>query len=192
MNLLSGFQARRSGNARWRHFAALAGSLAGAWFLRRGLFAPEELPDLMGARMAADALRGFDAEEWVAGQCGPLPSDPRLALSLIESMLYLRNQLLRDSDWASMAHSVELRTPLVDAWLLRDVMRIGTAICRFPRKLLLSSAAPTLPSTVTARRKSGFETPIRNWVARSTDRDKSHPTRSWARLLTQDRLAHFA
>ena len=34
-------------------------------------------------------------------------------VALLESTRYLRNQLLRDSDWASMAHSVELRTPLV-------------------------------------------------------------------------------
>jgi asparagine synthase (glutamine-hydrolysing) len=107
-------------------------------------------------------------------------------------VLYLRNQLLRDSDWASMAHSVELRTPLVDAWLVRDVMQVGTAIRRFPKKRLLSSAVPTLPPTVTARRKTGFDTPLRSWVGRSADNDKSHPTRSWARLLTKDGLAHFA
>ena len=33
----------------------------------------------------------------------------------------MSNQLLRDSDWASMYHSVELRTPLVDSQLLHDV-----------------------------------------------------------------------
>ena len=30
----------------------------------------------------------------------------------------MRNQLLRDTDWASMAHSLEVRVPLVDAVLL--------------------------------------------------------------------------
>ena len=38
----------------------------------------------------------------------------------MESQIYLRNQLLRDSDWASMYHSIELRTPLVDFFLLKD------------------------------------------------------------------------
>ena len=188
-DFISRLQARRSGNARWRHFSSLARSLPGAWFLRRGLFAPEELPDIMGEEMAAGALRGFDAEQWVAEQCGSLPSDPQLALSLIESTLYLRNQLLRDSDWASMAHSVELRTPLVDSWLLRDVMQVGTAILRFPRKALLSSAA-ALPSAVSDRRKTGFDTPINNWLAEGMRRDKKHPTRSWARFLTE-RHARF-
>jgi asparagine synthase (glutamine-hydrolysing) len=182
-DFLSRIQARRSGNARWRHFSSLARSLPGAWFLRRGLFAPEELGDIMGDEMAAEALRGFDAEQWVTEQCGPLPREPHLALSLIESTLYLRNQLLRDSDWASMAHSVELRTPLVDVALLRDVMQVGRTLRRFPRKALLSSAARALSAAVTERRKSGFDTPINTWLSQATQ-GTSHPTRSWARFLT--------
>ena len=35
----------------------------------------------------------------------------------------MRNQLLRDTDWASMAHALEVRVPLVDAALLRCVAR---------------------------------------------------------------------
>ena len=37
---------------------------------------------------------------------------------MLESSLYMRNQLLRDTDWASMAHSLEVRVPLVDVELL--------------------------------------------------------------------------
>jgi len=33
----------------------------------------------------------------------------------LESSQYLRNQLLRDADWAGMAHSLEIRVPLVHA-----------------------------------------------------------------------------
>ena len=38
---------------------------------------------------------------------------------LIWNLFYMKNQLLRDSDWASMFHGIELRTPFVDAYLLR-------------------------------------------------------------------------
>ena len=85
-------------------------------------------------------LRDFDAERYVEGMTGPLPADPRLALGLIESTTYLRNQLLRDSDWASMDHSVELRTPLVDAELLRRVTPVLSAFAKFPGKELLARA----------------------------------------------------
>jgi asparagine synthase (glutamine-hydrolysing) len=33
----------------------------------------------------------------------------------------MRNQLLRDANWAGMAHGVDIRVPLVDATLLRSI-----------------------------------------------------------------------
>ena len=158
-------QARRSGNARWRHAADWARSIDGAWWLRRSLHAPEELPALMGAA-AADVLPGFQAGQWMQAMTGPLPSDPRLALGQIESMTYLRNQLLRDSDWASMAHSVELRTPLVDKHLLDTVQPLLGDFARFPQKRLLAQAPQRpLPEAIIGRRKTGFGIPVARWLA---------------------------
>ncbi len=111
-------QARRTGNNRWRHAAKWARSMAGAWWLRRSIATVEDLPQLMGAEQAREVLAQFEAELWVTEMTGPLADEPTLALAQIESMTYLRNQLLRDSDWASMDHSIELRTPMVDAHLL--------------------------------------------------------------------------
>ncbi len=54
-----GWQARRSGNARWRQLPDWARTMAGAWWLRRGLYAPAELPALMGPDLAAEGLAGF-------------------------------------------------------------------------------------------------------------------------------------
>ena len=36
-------------------------------------------------------------------------------------VILLCNQLFRDSDWASMAHSLELRTSLVDIELIKEL-----------------------------------------------------------------------
>ena len=38
--------------------------------------------------------------------------DDWLAVSALEMSCYMRNQLLRDADWAGMAHSLEIRVPL--------------------------------------------------------------------------------
>ena len=46
----------------------------------------------------------------------------------LEASLYMRNQLLRDADWASMAHSLEVRVPLVDVPLLRAVAPMMIAL----------------------------------------------------------------
>lgn len=163
--LIMAAQAWRSGNPRWRRLPDLARSLAGAWFLRRGLFAPAELPALMGAAWSAEVMDALEPGAWVERMTGALPENPRLALSQIESSTYLRNQLLRDSDWASMDHSVELRTPLVDAWLLRELQPALAAFQRFPNKRLLAEApARPLPPALIARPKTGFGIPVRTWL----------------------------
>ena len=115
----------------------------------------------MGEEAAHLGLRDFDVGRCVENLSGTLAADPRLALGQIESTTYLRNQLLRDSDWASMDHSVELRTPLVDAWLLHQLSPLLPAFARFPNKALLAGApAKPLPGEVIRRPKTGFGIPV--------------------------------
>lgn len=160
---LGQWQAQRSGNARWRHAADWPRSLAGAWWLRRGLFAPDDLPRLM---QAPPSLAGFDPAQRVAAMTGVLAGEASLAVGQIESMTYMRNQLLRDSDWASMAHSVELRTPLVDAHLLWQLQPLLGNFVRFPGKRLLANApGRPLPESIINRRKTGFGIPVARWLA---------------------------
>jgi asparagine synthase (glutamine-hydrolysing) len=163
-NQVLALTARRSGNARWRWLTRQASSLHGAYWLRRGLFAPDELIGLMGTKLGAEALRDLDPATLVDSMVGSLPTDPMAAVGQLESMVYLRNQLLRDSDWASMAHSVELRTPLVDAWLLRDLMPVLSSFDRLKGKALLA-ASPIRPlgDEIINRVKTGFGIPMGNW-----------------------------
>lgn len=178
-------QARRTGNSRWRHVPEWAGTMAGAWWLRRGVFSPEDLPALMGADLAAEGIRGFTATAWVHEMSGAQPSDLRLTLGQIESTTYLRNQLLRDSDWASMDHSVELRTPLVDAWLLREVQPLLGAFQQFPSKRLLAEApALVLPEALIRRPKTGFAIPTQQWLAQlGRTNDAGSGSRGWAGVV---------
>ncbi|WP_459828410.1 asparagine synthase (glutamine-hydrolyzing) [Hydrogenophilus islandicus] len=157
------WRARRKGNLLWRYAADWLRSIEGAWWLSRSIFAPDNLPKPL---VAAIAPNGFDPRTQVQSMVGRLPDDPWLALSQIESMTYLRNQLLRDSDWASMAHSVELRTPLVDASLLAQLQPWLAAFHRFPRKRLLAYAPEKpLPEAVIQRKKTGFVIPVMRWLA---------------------------
>ena len=157
------WQAQRSGNARWRHAANWMQTIEGAWWLRRGLFAPDDVSELTAGM--ADGAK-FDPTQSVHAMTGVLPRDPRLALGQIESMTYMRNQLLRDSDWASMDHSVELRTPLVDAYLLQQLQPLLGNFSRFPNKRLLANApAKPLPESIIQRKKTGFGIPVARWLA---------------------------
>ncbi|HSG40492.1 MAG TPA: asparagine synthase (glutamine-hydrolyzing) [Thermoanaerobaculia bacterium] len=135
-------------------------TLDGAYFLRRGLFLPEELPGLIGRDLAEEGLRAHD----LAGTNGHV-RDGWTAVHEMETARYMRNQLLRDSDWASMAWSVELRVPLVDAWLRERLARNGFEPARSQGKAaLVRQAAPELPEAVWTRPKSGFYIPVAEWM----------------------------
>jgi asparagine synthase (glutamine-hydrolysing) len=158
-------RARRSSNPRWELLPQFAGSVAGAYFLRRSLYTPADLPELMGGELAEQARQIVSPEQLILGMAGPLAENPQLAVSQLESMIYMRNQLLRDSDWASMAHSVELRTPLVDAWLLRDLVPVMAAFGKYPGKQLLAvSPGQPLDAAIIQRRKTGFGLPMGAWT----------------------------
>ena len=115
---------------------------------------------------------------------GALPADVMAAVGQIESMAYLRNQLLRDSDWASMDHSVELRTPLVDAWLLRDLMPVLRSFGRLKGKRMLANCPATpLSRNIIERVKTGFGIPLGAWMSGALGGTAVVPARS---VATQD------
>jgi asparagine synthase (glutamine-hydrolysing) len=179
-------QAARSGNSRWRYLPDWARNMAGAWFLRRSVFSPDELPALMGRELAAEALHDFCPENWVDHSSGVLPKDGALAVGQIESTNYLRNQLLRDSDWASMDHSVELRMPLVDAKLLCELSPLLGAFPQFPNKRLLAEAlVQPLPDALINRRKTGFGIPVQRWLNDLGRGEASGGIRGWAREVAR-------
>lgn len=138
-------------------------TLADAWRLKRGLFLAEELPALMGAERAAEGLARLRAlSPWPGVEAASLSPEARVSIWEIER--YQRNQLLRDSDWASMAHSLELRTPLVD-------MRLHAAVAGHFRAGLrgkLPWYAASLPDAtrrlLAQRPKTGFTTPAGRWL----------------------------
>jgi asparagine synthase (glutamine-hydrolysing) len=175
-NAVARLQAQRSDNGRWKYAPQWARTLAGAWWLRRSVCSPDELVALMGPELAAVALQDFDVDHWVQTMTGPLPDNSLLALGQIESMSYLRNQLLRDSDWASMDHSVELRTPLVDAFLLQQVQPWLRSFSDWPNKKLLAEA-PTkpLPHSIVKRKKTGFGIPLNSWLTEVPSTRKTRP-----------------
>ena len=91
-----------------------ADSWAGAYLLRRGLFLPHELSEVMERDFAREGLRRLKPLRRLAACLVPDPGSDTARVCALESSHYLRNQLLRDADWAGMAHGIEIRVPLVD------------------------------------------------------------------------------
>jgi asparagine synthase (glutamine-hydrolysing) len=141
------------------------GSYHGAYLLRRGLFMPWELRHVMPASMAAEGLERLRPAEHIASMLKPAPKNGFAKVATLEASLYMRNQLLRDTDWASMAHSLEVRVPLVDATLLRALAPISSKLQTKPvKRWLAASPAVSLPRAVLNRAKTGFSTPVQTWL----------------------------
>jgi asparagine synthase (glutamine-hydrolysing) len=144
------------------------GTHAGAYLLRRGLFMPWELEAVLGADTARLGLRRLDPIKHIETRLRPRPTTSFGKIAVLESALYMRNQLLRDTDWASMAHSLEVRVPLVDVKLLSHVAPVTTKNGSLSKRMLAHSPSMPLPPKVFDRPKSGFETPIQTWLQRDT------------------------
>ncbi len=149
-------------------------SFAGAYALRRAVFLPHEVDQILERSGLGDpGIRHYDApfdawerlSEAVLGDPSHLLQDPWRTVHRLESSLYLRHQLLRDSDWAGMAHGVEIRVPLVDAWLRAEMGSLDFEPARSRGKAaLVRGAAPELPVALFSRPKSGFQLPIADWL----------------------------
>lgn len=159
------------------------GSYAGAYLLRRGLFLPFELKTVLDPETLQIGLRRLKPLARLRQQA--LTPDPRGDVSRVaalESCAYMRNQLLRDCDWAGMAHSLEIRTPLVDIDLLRSLSPATAVLTSASGKAALA-AAPSrpLPASITNRPKSGFAVPTGHWMGGSRDAQttKGAASRAW-------------
>jgi asparagine synthase (glutamine-hydrolysing) len=93
--------------------------------------------------------------------------DPVNRVSYLESQWYMRNTLLRDSDFMSMAHGLELRVPFLDRALVEACFQIpGNKKLQgdSPKGLLLASLGVALPKEIVNRPKRGFTLPFERWL----------------------------
>jgi asparagine synthase (glutamine-hydrolysing) len=123
------------------------------------------------------------------------PSRPGVAgLQLLDIETYLPGDLLLKADLASMAHSLELRSPFLD----HEVVALGLALPdslktrgREGKVALRRAFAAHLPVEVAGRGKAGFGVPLGRWF-RSDLRDVAHDLlsrdRGWFRPATVRRL----
>lgn len=160
------------------------GSVSGAYLLRRALFMPWEIGALVGERVAAEGLESLNVTGTLDGIVQGIVT-PRDQVMALEHAVYLRNCLLRDADWAGMAHSLEIRAPLVDAQLLQKIVPLNrTAAANTRADKLAWAATPVrpMPRAQINRVKTGFSMPIGSWAASDLAR-RTRGLRGWARVV---------
>jgi asparagine synthase (glutamine-hydrolysing) len=134
----------------------------------RELFTQDEIKGLFKDTDFAKQAAGVDMQQFLPnGEANGASKQARL--SMYESRRYLGSQLLADSDNFSMAHSLELRVPLVDHVLYEQMLAIQDKFfsdrAGTPKSLLVASVGD-LPDGLVKRKKQGFMLPFQDWLAR--------------------------
>jgi asparagine synthase (glutamine-hydrolysing) len=168
------------------------GTYGGAYLLRRGMFMPWELPEILDGEVVKEGWKELKSLVGLERTANGLRS-PHLKISALEMSWYMRHQLLRDADWASMAHSLEVRVPLVDTELLRETAPLFAREPHPTKRDMGMAPRLPLPDLVLNRSKTGFTVPIRDWLlARDLKAESRTPQagnhaerglRGWARLV---------
>ena len=93
-------------------------------------------------------------------------TDPVNQASCFDLSGYMSDTLLRDTDTMSMAHSLEVRVPLIDHRLVERLLSVSGAekIRHSTPKWLLVNAVADLPASIVNRPKRGFEFPFKQWL----------------------------
>ncbi len=154
--------------------------LPGAYLLRRAYCLPWELDSLMDAETVKEGWERLQTRSRLSASIEGIQRD-KTAVSMLETAWYMRNQLLRDADWAGMAHSLEIRVPFVDIDFFRATLPLLT-LGRAPNKAAIAAQiSPKLPRQILKRRKTGFRVPVELWLEHLTESKwRGRGLRNWA------------
>ncbi len=137
-------------------------NFGGAYLLRRGLFMPWELPEILNPDIVKEGWEKLDPVVNLNRQIEPL-IDNFHRVFILESLFYMQNQLLRDADWAGMAHSLEIRVPFVDTTLIDSIVPLMPSFKTTGKVSMAHAAWGKVPKELLTRPKTGFSFPIESW-----------------------------
>jgi len=148
-------------------FQSLSKPSAQAYFNTVSLMNDETRAQMFSARVKSDlqdytTMDVFDAH--LRSHGGAL--DPLSMAQYLDVKTYLSGDILTKVDRASMAHSLEVRVPLLDFKLVEWMGKLPVD-CKLrgsEGKFLLKKAMePRVPSDLLYRRKMGFSVPLASW-----------------------------
>jgi asparagine synthase (glutamine-hydrolysing) len=156
---------------RWDHLLKLAHDSALSDVGERNLAkqyrtASEVLMRLWGDKLNPPAIAGY--RRWAAELFGEdLPEDPLLTMLQADTTVWLPDDMLTKVDRASMAHSLEVRVPLLSHRFVEwaATVPISLKLRGDQGKFILRRAIGNwLPPNILDRPKQGFAVPISHWL----------------------------
>jgi len=137
----------------------------------RGAFVPSTIAGLTGksVKTVYESLANLSITDY------PSVRNQNLA-AFLESNIYMENQLLKDTDYMSMWHSLEVRVPFLDKELMELMCKIKPST-KFnfsqPKYLLTKAFSDLLPDEIVFRKKQGFTFPFSIWLKNNMDHFKN-------------------
>src|SRR3990167_2168689 len=150
-------------SAKYASLFEYSNNISSAYFLSRALHLPWEL-DFIDPAFLKTGLEQLNLLERFKHDIADIQSIP-FQISALELQWYMRNQLLRDSDWASMAHSLEIRVPFVDTVFFETATQLN-AKSHLTKRNLATAPHKALPDAILNKKKTGFNIPVSTWFSK--------------------------
>lgn len=159
------------------------GGALGLYLAIRGLYSPREVSKILNIK----ELKVCEVIQKVAEANGlNNPKISKLAsedlISFLELRFYLLGQLLKDSDFMSMRHSLELRVPFLDNELISLLSKLPPSLKfgKVNKDLLVEATKDVLSEEVWNRPKMGFTFPFAIWLNKAGIKKTAHWSKDWA------------
>ncbi len=113
-----------------------------------------------------ESLQGYRAIQVLREYADRAPEHPLSRVQYLDMKTYLVGDILTKVDRASMAHSLEVRVPILDHKLVEWMSGIPPAMKLHGREgkyVLKKSMEPYLPADILYRPKKGFAVPLAQW-----------------------------
>ena len=140
-------------------------SAEGLYLALRGFFAPEQVQRLLGAGQSE--MEQLLSENLEALRPATTNGDYASGMNYVEMKRYLHDQLLRDTDVFSMAHSVEVRVPYLDDAVVAAASSFPAALktnSASNKPALVDAIGDSLVAEASRRPKRGFSFPMAKWM----------------------------
>ena len=148
-------------------FEALSRDLVGGYFHGVAI-----MPDRVRKQLFSDtfqaSLQGYRASDVMREHAAAAPTDDPLSiLQYVDFKTYLPGDILTKVDRASMAHSLEVRVPLLDHTFIEWVSGLPSSLKLHNgqgKYILKKSLEPHLSNDILYRAKKGFSIPLAAWL----------------------------
>jgi asparagine synthase (glutamine-hydrolysing) len=156
--------------------------LSSCFLLMRSLFLPFEIEDLFSEKNLITGIEELNIIENLNKDVRDIKED-NLSIMYLETKYYLCSKLLRDADWASMSHSIELRTPFVDWFFFNKLIPLIKTNNKINKTTMLDCIKDKVPSEIYKRKKTGFRIPQKNYMKNFSHSEQFNETeKNWSTL----------